>query len=94
MKGGPLGFFNIQFVAKYQKFNEGPLETLKKFPKMFHSVTKSKEGYLASIFFNNCAKDMAFFGTVRLFSKQISLGKIVPLHFLQTFWLVKNVLPS
>ena len=29
---GPLGFFNIQFVAKYQKQLEGdPLETLKRF---------------------------------------------------------------
>ena len=39
VKGGPLGFLKVQFVAKYQKNRRGPFGD-KKFEKKSHSAEK------------------------------------------------------
>ena len=40
VNGGPLGFFNIHPVAKYQTNRRGPIEDIKKFRK---KVTQSRK---------------------------------------------------
>ena len=37
VKENPLGFLKIQFFAKHQKLNGGPLRTLKTFERSFQS---------------------------------------------------------
>ena len=44
VKGGPLGFCNINFVAKYQKFKGDPLETFKNFRKKACNAEKNRKG--------------------------------------------------
>ena len=44
VKGGPFGFFNIHSVAKSQKNEGGPLETLVNFGKKSHSAEKKSKG--------------------------------------------------
>ena len=39
---GPLGFFNIQFVAKHRK--KDTLETIKNFRKIAHSAENNRKG--------------------------------------------------
>ena len=47
---GPLGFFHIQFVAKYQKMKEELLETFKNFRKVSHITDKNwKWGTLSPV---------------------------------------------
>ena len=44
-RGDPLGFWKLQFVAKYQKIRRGdPLETIKISKKKSHSAEKNSKG--------------------------------------------------
>ena len=42
VKGGPLGFFNIHPVAKYQKTEGGPFGDIKKIRKKSHKAEKGR----------------------------------------------------
>ena len=47
-RGNPLGFLKIQFVAIYQKIEEGTIWRQKKFEKMSHSAETIEKGALWS----------------------------------------------